>query len=152
MADLVIDHCAVDSGLVSEHPEWVALDSDGAVIHPSFEQDGSTVVWADLAQLDHRGTADPDGLYQYCLAVVRHLLGLGFDGFRCDAAYGVPAEFWRRLIADIKDGGPSQCSWPRRSVVRRGKPPRQPPPVSISFAIARSGGISAATGCWSNAS
>ena len=106
MADLVIDHCAVDSGLVSEHPEWVALDSDGAVIHPSFEQDGSTVVWADLAQLDHRGTADPDGLYQYCLAVVRHLLGLGFDGFRCDAAYGVPAEFWRRLIADIKDERP----------------------------------------------
>src|ERR1017187_5989426 len=61
MADLVIDHCAVDSGLVSEHPEWVALDSDGAVIHPSCDQGGSAVVWADLAQLDHRGTADPEG-------------------------------------------------------------------------------------------
>jgi starch synthase (maltosyl-transferring) len=64
----------------------------GAVIHPSCERDGSTVVWTDLAQLDHRGTADPEGLYQYCPAVIRYLLGLGFDGFRCDAAYGVPAE------------------------------------------------------------
>jgi starch synthase (maltosyl-transferring) len=106
MADLVIDHCAIDSGLVGEHPEWVALDSEGAVIHPSCDQDDSMVVWADLAQLDHRGTADPEGLYQYCLAVVRHLLGLGFDGFRCDAAYGVPAELWRRLIADTKDDRP----------------------------------------------
>ena len=85
MADLVIDHCAVDSGLVSEHPEWVAWDSDGAVIHPSCEQDSSTVVWADLAQLDHRGTADPEGLYQYCLAVVRHLLGLGLGSTASDA-------------------------------------------------------------------
>ena len=106
MADLMIDHCAIDSGLVSEHPEWVALDSEGAVIHPSCDQDGGTLVWADLAQLDHRGTADPEGLYQYCVAVVHHLLGLGFDGFRCDAAYGVPAELWRRLIADTKDDRP----------------------------------------------
>jgi starch synthase (maltosyl-transferring) len=106
MADLVIDHCAVDSVLVSEHPEWVALDSEGKVIHPSYKHDDSIAVWADLAQLDHRGTADPEGLYQYCLAVVRHLLGLGFDGFRCDAAYGVPAELWARLIADTKDDRP----------------------------------------------
>ncbi len=35
-------------------------------------------------------------------AVVRHLFGLGFDGFRCDTAYGVPPEVWRRLIAGIK--------------------------------------------------
>jgi hypothetical protein len=57
--------------LVSEHPEWFALDSAGAVIHPSCDEDGSAVVWADLAQLDHRGTANPEGLYQYCLSVFR---------------------------------------------------------------------------------
>ena len=106
MADLVIDHCAADSGLVTEHPDWIAFDSDGAVIHPSCEQDGNTVVWVDLAQFDHHGTADPEGLYRYCLEVVRHLLGLGFEGFRCDAAYGVPAELWRRLIADTKNDLP----------------------------------------------
>jgi starch synthase (maltosyl-transferring) len=67
MADLVIDHCAADSELVTEHPDWIALDSDGAVMHPSCEQDANTVVWVDLAQFDHHGTADPEGLYQYCL-------------------------------------------------------------------------------------
>ena len=106
MTDLVIDHCAADSQLVSEHPEWLAFDSAGALIHPSFEDDGNTVVWVDVAQFDHRGTADPEGLYDYYLAVVRHLLKLGFEGFRCDAAYRVPAELWRRLIADTKTERP----------------------------------------------
>ncbi|MGO9903592.1 MAG: alpha-amylase family glycosyl hydrolase [Solirubrobacteraceae bacterium] len=106
MADLVIDHCAADSRLVTDHPDWIAFGSDGAPRHPSCQQDGQTVVWVDLAQLDHQGTRDPEGLYQYCLSVVRHLLDLGFEGFRCDAAYQVPAEFWRRLIADAKSDRP----------------------------------------------
>jgi starch synthase (maltosyl-transferring) len=106
MADLVINHCATDSALVRDHPDWIAFDSGGALIHPSCQQDGETVVWFDLAELDHRGTRDPEGLYQYCLGVVRHLLGLGFEGFRCDAAYQLPAELWRRLIAETKNERP----------------------------------------------
>jgi starch synthase (maltosyl-transferring) len=106
MADLVIDHCAADSELVAQHPDWIAFAPDGALIHPSCDQDGNRVVWFDLAQFDHHGTSDPEGLYQYFLEVVRHLLGLGFEGFRCDAAYGVPAELWRRLIADTKNERP----------------------------------------------
>jgi starch synthase (maltosyl-transferring) len=59
-------------------------------------------VWKDLAQFDHRHTRDPEGLHGYCLGVVEHLLGLGFEGFRCDAAYQVPAALWRRLIHETK--------------------------------------------------
>jgi starch synthase (maltosyl-transferring) len=33
---------------------------------------------------------------------VAGLQGLGIAGFRCDAAYKVPAEAWRRLIAEAK--------------------------------------------------
>ena len=106
MADLVIDHCAADSELVTEHPEWIAFDSDGGVTHPSCQEDGQTVVWTNLAQLDHRHTRDPKELYQYCLGVVRHLLSLGFEGFRCDTAYQLPAELWRRLIADTNNDRP----------------------------------------------
>jgi starch synthase (maltosyl-transferring) len=106
MADLVIDHCATDSELVTEHPEWIAFDSDGQVMHPSCQEDGQTVVWTDLAQFDHRGTRDPEGLYQYCLGVVRHLLSLGFEGFRCDTAYQLPVELWQRLIADTNNDRP----------------------------------------------
>ncbi len=106
MTDLVINHCAADSPLVRAHPEWLVHDDDGVVAHPSYHADGQTFEWADLAQFDHRRTRDPEGLYAYFRAVVRHLFGLGFDGFRCDTAYGVPPELWRRLIADIKASHP----------------------------------------------
>ncbi len=106
MADLVVDHCAADSEIVRRHPEWVVFDSGGSVVHPSCQEDGQRVVWVDLAQFDHLATRDPEGLYEYCLGVIHHLLALGFEGFRCDAAYGLPAEVWRRLIADTKSERP----------------------------------------------
>ena len=56
-----------------------------------------------------RHTRDPEGLYRYCLSVVEHLLALGFEGFRCDAAYQVPRNFWHRLIGDIKGRHPQTC-------------------------------------------
>ena len=36
--------------------------------------------------------------------MVEYLLELGFDGFRCDAAYQLPRDFWRRLIRDVNSG------------------------------------------------
>jgi starch synthase (maltosyl-transferring) len=66
-------------------------------------------VWQDLAQFDHQGTKDPEGLYHYCLGVVKDLLSLGFEGFRCDAAYQVPKSFWRRLIKEAKGKHPGTC-------------------------------------------
>jgi starch synthase (maltosyl-transferring) len=60
------------------------------------------VVWKDLAQFDHAHTNDPEGLYRYCLGVIEHLISLGFEGFRCDAAYQIPKSFWQRLIHDIR--------------------------------------------------
>lgn len=106
MIDLVINHCATDAALVTDHPDWIAVDADGALIHPSCQRDRETVAWLDLAQFDHEHTADPEGLYQYCRDVVRRLRELGFEGFRCDAAYKVPAAIWRRLIADTRERWP----------------------------------------------
>jgi starch synthase (maltosyl-transferring) len=102
MLDLVINHCAIDSPLVKQHPEWFVRHPDGRVANSSCHHNGERVVWKDLAQFDHPQTRDAEGLYRYCFGVVKHLLSLGFDGFRCDAAYQVPQEFWQRLIRDIK--------------------------------------------------
>jgi starch synthase (maltosyl-transferring) len=66
MVDLVINHCAVDSELISKN------------------------------------SSDKEGLYQFFFEVVKYLIGLGFDGFRCDAAYQVPASVWKRLIGETK--------------------------------------------------
>jgi starch synthase (maltosyl-transferring) len=106
MIDLVLNHCAVDSPLTREHPEWFVRDRHGNIANASCEHNRQKVVWTDLAQFDHRHTQDPEGLYHYCLRVVEFLLALGFQGFRCDAAYQVPKQFWQRLIRDIKSRHP----------------------------------------------
>jgi starch synthase (maltosyl-transferring) len=109
MIDLVINHCAIDSPLTREHPEWFAREPDGRLMHPSCEQERKKVVWKDLALFDHRRPRDPEGLYRYCLRVVEHLLALGFEGFRCDAAYQIPRPFWRRLISETQSRHPHTC-------------------------------------------
>jgi starch synthase (maltosyl-transferring) len=38
--------------------------------------------------------------------VVNFLIKLGFSGFRCDAAYQIPGDFWKRLINETKAKNP----------------------------------------------
>lgn len=97
MADLVINHCAADAPIVREHPEWFRW-RDGEVEHPGCDEDGTRVVWSDLARFDYTGTRDRAGLADHAGRIVAHLAALGFDGFRCDAAYQVPGEVWRTLL------------------------------------------------------
>jgi len=102
MLDLVINHCAIDAPLTRQHPEWFVREPDGTIANACCQHGGEKVVWKDLAQFDHRHTSGPEGLYRYCHQVVEHLLALGFEGVRCDAAYQVPQKFWRRLISETK--------------------------------------------------
>jgi starch synthase (maltosyl-transferring) len=106
MVDLVINHCAVDSPLAKQHPQWFVHEPDGSIAHPFCIDNGEKVVWGDLIQFDHEHTRDPEGLYQYCRKVVEHLIQLGFKGFRCDAAYQLPRALWERLITDSKKRHP----------------------------------------------
>jgi starch synthase (maltosyl-transferring) len=106
MIDLVINHCAEDSELLKSHPDWFVREH-GRIAHPfCIEDNGNKVVWRDLAQFDHqsalRDADDPKGLLAYCVGMVEHLIGLGFRGFRCDAAYQLPTNFWRRIIEPIR--------------------------------------------------
>ncbi|MFM8445577.1 MAG: alpha-amylase family glycosyl hydrolase [Methylococcus sp.] len=105
MVDLVINHCAYDSPLLKSHPEWF-VQENGRIAHPSCDHDGQRVIWEDLAQFDHQGSPDREALFRHCVRVVEYLCGLGFRGFRCDAAYQLPKEVWRRLIRDIR------AQWP----------------------------------------
>ncbi len=102
MVDLVINHCSVDSPLLKTHPEWFLWESKGRVAHPFADENGKKVVWKDLAKFDHRNTRDREGLYQYFFSIVKFLAGLGFKGFRCDAAYQLPRNLWEKLIKDTR--------------------------------------------------
>jgi starch synthase (maltosyl-transferring) len=106
MADLVINHCSVDSELLKLHPEWFLWKAAGRVVHPSCSENGKKVVWKDLAKFDHRNTKDKEGLFQFYLKIVDFLTMLGFEGFRCDAAYQVPRSLWKRLIRETKKRHP----------------------------------------------
>lgn len=101
MTDLVLNHCAVDSELLKEHPAWFEWEG-GKVAHPFAMQNGKKVVWYDLAKFDYRHSSDGEGLFRYALDVVEYLVKLGFKGMRCDAAYQVPRSFWQRLITETK--------------------------------------------------
>jgi len=109
MIDLVINHSAIDAPLTRAHPEWFVRERDGRIANASCQHAQKKVVWKDLAQFDHRHTRDPEGLYRYCRQVVEYLITLGFDGFRCDAAYQLPNRFWHRLLHEIKAKHPHTC-------------------------------------------
>ena len=105
MLDLVINHTAIDSPLVLEHPEWYAKDEKGLIKHPGAidPADATRVtVWGDLAELEYWPLPDPEGLARYWEAVLAKYLKLGFQGFRADAAYKIPGDFWGRLIAQAR--------------------------------------------------
>ena len=106
MVDLVINHCAEDSELVREHPDWFMQEADGTVAHPFCMENGQKVVWYDLARFNHAHTPDPEGLYQCFFSIIEYLIGLGFQGFRCDAAYQLPRNIWQRLISETKQKHP----------------------------------------------
>jgi starch synthase (maltosyl-transferring) len=102
MVDLVINHCSVDSALIKSHPGWFAREPNGRMAHPFADENGKKVVWKDLAKFDHRNKKDREGLFRFFVDVVKFLAGLGFKGFRCDAAYQVPRSLWERLIRESK--------------------------------------------------
>ena len=109
MLDLVINHTAIDSPLVKEHPEWYAKDEEGDIKHPGAidPADATKVtVWGDLAELEYWPLPDPEGILHFFNAVVAKYLRLGFMGFRADAAYKIPGEFWGRLIGEAKNLSP----------------------------------------------
>jgi starch synthase (maltosyl-transferring) len=106
MIDLVINHCAKDSWLVQDHPDWFVRDGNEVASAFCVESNGNRVVWHDLAQFDHRGSPDRAGLQAYCIEMVEYLIGLGFRGFRCDAAYQIPRPVWEHLIGRIRKTHP----------------------------------------------
>ncbi|TVQ87432.1 MAG: alpha-amylase [Chromatiaceae bacterium] len=112
MMDLVINHTAQDSPLVTHNPDWYARGADGRVCAP-FAVDpndpGRVTVWEDLAELDYRPRPARQAILAYWQDLIDHYLDLGFRGFRCDAAYKLPGEVWQTLIAAARRRVPDAC-------------------------------------------
>ncbi|MCS6927579.1 MAG: alpha-amylase family glycosyl hydrolase, partial [Candidatus Binatia bacterium] len=106
MMDLVINHTAFDSPLVTEHPDWYKRGVDGKPLHPSAKEGDRTVVWGDLYEIDNAASPDRANLWAYWLTLIEHYASLGFQGFRCDAAYKVPVALWQFLFERVRRSHP----------------------------------------------
>ncbi len=94
--DVVFNHTAQDSVLLTEHPEFFHIDAAGRPV-------SSVPEWSDIVDFRHPNPAVDDVLLENLRDWVRR----GVDGFRCDAATLVPLEFWlraRRELAELKPG------------------------------------------------
>lgn len=103
MMDLVINHASKDALLIAEHPDWFARTPDGALKSPSVidpDDPAKLTVWGDLAEIDYGRPEHHPAMVAHWGALVRHWASLGIAGFRCDAAYRVPAELWAAVIAE----------------------------------------------------
>jgi starch synthase (maltosyl-transferring) len=97
--DLVINHTAKDAVLTEQHPNWYRREANGELVSAHCEQaDGSCVYWDDLAELAYENDQARAEMVGYWSDLVRHYIGLGIRGFRCDAAYQIPADVWTPLI------------------------------------------------------
>ena len=101
MMDLIINHTSRDCPLTTEHPEWYRHSDNGEIASPyAVNPDNSdhVTVWGDLAEIDNNGSTGKADLWQYWANMITYYQRMGFKGFRCDAAYKVPAELWHYLI------------------------------------------------------
>ncbi len=92
MLDLVVNHTAWDSNMLSAHPEWYKHNKKGDILpgHPE---------WTDTAKLDY----DQPELCRYITDMMKYwITEFDIDGYRCDVAHFVPDFFWREAIADIQ--------------------------------------------------
>src|SRR5207248_8651461 len=106
--DLLVNHTARDSELAARRPDWFARGEGGEMLSPYAVDPNDPerkTVWGDHAELDYR-PPQQDEIVEYFAELVRHYVGLGFGGFRCDAAYKVPSVVWRRLIHAAKSLDP----------------------------------------------
>ncbi|MEW5726453.1 MAG: maltotransferase domain-containing protein, partial [Pseudomonadota bacterium] len=105
MMDLVINHTSKDALLVDEHPDWYARQPDGSLRSPgAVDPDDPTKVteWGDLADLDYEDPALHPAMTEHWRRLVAGYAHMGFAGFRCDAAYKVPAGVWAGIIGGVR--------------------------------------------------
>ncbi|NEU11745.1 DUF3416 domain-containing protein [Methylobacterium sp. BTF04] len=105
MTDLVVNHTAKDGALARDRPDLFLRDADGEIESPyAVDPDDPSIrtVWGDLAELDYHSEAARHELTALWAGYINRLQDLGVGGFRCDAAYKVPALVWRDLIGAAK--------------------------------------------------
>ena len=92
--DWVANHTAWDHPWVKEHPDWYTRDEKAdTIICPQPWN------WEDVADLNYD---NKDMRAAMIDAMKFWIVEVGIDGFRCDVADGVPADFWKDAIDELR--------------------------------------------------
>ncbi|MCB2210634.1 DUF3459 domain-containing protein [bacterium] len=95
--DVVMNHSANDHHLMSEHPDWYMKDEDG-----NFTREVAD--WSDITDWDHSS----EGARNYLIGSLIHWIEeADIDGYRCDVAGMVPADFWEQAIPQLRQRKPN---------------------------------------------
>jgi starch synthase (maltosyl-transferring) len=92
--------CAPDHPWVTEHPEWFHHRADGTIAYA----ENPPKKYQDIYPLHF--DADPEGLFDEVLRVVRHWMDCGVRIFRVDNPHTKPVAFWERLIGTVNAADP----------------------------------------------
>lgn len=99
--DWVGNHTAWDHAWITDHPDWYTKDKLGNITDPLNEQ-GISIGWTDVADLNYSNAEMTNEMVK---SMRFWLDSTGIDGFRCDVAMSVPAEFWNKARKELEDGG-----------------------------------------------
>ncbi len=94
--DWVANHTGWDNPWIKEHPDWYTQE-DGKIISPKG------MGWNDVADLNYD---NPEMRAEMISCMEYWVKEYDIDGFRCDYAPGVPADFWeeaRKKLDKVKD-------------------------------------------------
>ena len=93
--DWVPNHTGADHPWLTNHPNFFIKDSTGK---PAVAFD-----WSDVRQLDYKNTEMQDSM----IAAMKYwVTASNIDGFRCDVAWNVPGDFWKKCITQLKTAKP----------------------------------------------
>ena len=91
--DWVANHTAWDNPWVTQHPDWYTRNASGDIISPAGTG------WSDVADLDY---SSPGLRAAMADAMAMWVRDYDVDGFRCDVAGMVPADFWEAAVAKLR--------------------------------------------------
>ncbi len=89
--DWVANHTGWDNKWIEDHEDWYVHDESGEITYPYD--------WSDTAELDFDNYLMRAEMIKAMQFWVEEC---GVDGFRCDHAMGVPAEFWNAAVYKLK--------------------------------------------------
>ena len=87
MLDWVANHTSYDNAWTTTHPTWYLRDAAGNILPPP------NTTYTDVAQLDFSNSAMRLAMIS---AMKSWVYTANVDGFRCDYADPIPADFWKQ--------------------------------------------------------